>query len=42
MFWSKEIPFSGGIKYSICLGASCAALFRATVETPVEYIKVRK
>lgn len=36
------IPYTGGLKPSVFLGSFAAAVSRAVIETPMEFVKVRK
>lgn len=37
----KEIPYTGGLRPSVLLGATAATIARASIETPCEFVKVR-
>lgn len=37
----QEIPFTGGLRASVLLGAMAAAVSRASIESPFEFVKVR-
>lgn len=37
----KEIPFTGGLRPSVLLGAMAASVSRASIESPFEFVKVR-
>jgi solute carrier family 25 carnitine/acylcarnitine transporter 20/29 len=39
---SEPIPYTGGLRMSVILGACAAGFARATIESPFEFIKVRK
>jgi solute carrier family 25 carnitine/acylcarnitine transporter 20/29 len=37
----SEIPYTGGLRISVLIGAMTAAAARATIESPLDFIKVR-
>ena len=39
---AKDIPYTGGIQGRVLLGGWCAGTFRACLECPFEYTKVRR
>mmetsp|Transcript_27049 Transcript_27049/g.38769 ORF Transcript_27049/g.38769 Transcript_27049/m.38769 type:complete len:301 (-) Transcript_27049:766-1668(-) len=41
-FLAEPIPFTGGLRISVLLGACASAFARATIESPFDFIKVRK
>ena len=39
---NREIPGTFGVQYKLVLAGLCAGTVRSTIETPFEYVKVKK